>query len=91
VELPSDVWNIILNNLTNNEGEKDHQFISLSFISQVSKHIHAINKKFKQQLGIQSIEVGSIEFQQYFALNGYLNCMIYANENNRTQWNVAVC
>ena len=90
VELPSDVWNIILENLTNNEHEKDYQYVGLSLISSVSKLTNLLCKKIKQQFGIQNIKVESIVFQNYFALHGYLNCMRYAHENG-CNWNEDTC
>jgi SepF-like predicted cell division protein (DUF552 family) len=63
VELPSDVWNIILNNLTNTASEKDSQYIVLSFISSVSKHTNIICENLKRQLRIQSIKAKPYTFQ----------------------------
>jgi hypothetical protein len=90
VELPSDVWNIILNNLTNTASKKDYQYIVLSFISSVSKRTNLICKKLKRQLRIHSIKVRPNKFQSYFAKNGYLNCIIYAHENG-CKWNQDTC
>lgn len=59
----------------------DTQYIKLAFISSVSKLLNSISKKHKQQLKIQPRKVKSTMFQQYFAANGYLTCMIYAHEN----------
>jgi hypothetical protein len=90
VELPSDVWNIILNNLTNTASKKDYQYIVLSFISSVSKHTNLICENIKQQLRIQSIKAKPYTFQSYFAKNGYINCIIYAHENG-CEWNSYTC
>jgi hypothetical protein len=88
-ELPSDVWSIILNNLTNNEDEKDYQFIALSFISQVSKYTNLICKKLKQQLDIAT-KAKPAKFQEYFASKGYLSCLKYAHEYG-CPWNKSTC
>lgn len=94
MELPSDMWNIILNNLTFDKKGSDKkleaQYITLAFISQVSKRINQLCKVHKQQLGIQSMEVKSTEFQIYFAQHGFLNCMIYAHKNG-SKWDWMTC
>ena len=91
VELPSDVWNIILNNLTNNTAsEKDYQYIALSFISSVSKHTNLICENLKRLLRIHSIKARPYTFQSYFAKNGYLNCIKYAHENG-CPWDEDTC
>jgi hypothetical protein len=78
VELPTDIWGVIINHLTLNE-EPQVQYIKLAFIASVSKQINSICEKHKQNIGIQSIVVRPTEFQRYFALNGYLSFMIYAH------------
>jgi hypothetical protein len=87
--LPIDIWGVIINHLTLNE-KPEVQYIKLAFIASVSKQINSICKKHKQNIGIQSTVVRPTEFQHYFAVNGYLNSMVYAHENG-CQWDKFTC
>jgi hypothetical protein len=87
--LPIDIWGVIIDHLTLNE-KPQVQYIKLAFISSVSKQLNSICKKHKQQIGIQSIVVQPKKFQRYFALNGYLNSMVYAHESG-CQWDRYTC
>jgi hypothetical protein len=87
--LPIDIWRVIINHLTLNE-KPEVQYIKLAFIASVSKQINSICKKHKQNIGIQSTVVRPTEFQRYFAVNGYLNSMVYAHENG-CQWDRNTC
>jgi hypothetical protein len=86
--LPIDIWGVIINHLTLNE-KPEVQYIKLAFIASVSKQINSICKKHKQNIGIQSTVVRPTEFQHYFAVNGYLNSMVYAHENG-CQWDMKI-
>jgi hypothetical protein len=87
--LPIDIWGVIINHLTLKEGP-EVQYTKLAFIATVSKQLNSICKKHKQQIGIQSTVVRPTEFQQYFAENGYISCMIYAYENG-CPWKEDTC
>jgi hypothetical protein len=87
--LPTDIWKLIINNLTLNE-KPEVQHIKLAFIASVSKQINSICKNHKQNIGIQSTIVRPTVFQHYFAVNGYLNCMVYAHENG-CKWDSITC
>jgi hypothetical protein len=89
VELPPDVWAIILTNLASSEIPKI-QHINLSFIATTSKQINLICNKEKQKLGIQLMKVAPTQFQQYFASNGFLSLMQYAHENG-CEWDKETC
>ena len=64
--------------------------IKLAFISSVSKQINSLCRKHKEQLGIPTVKVKGIAFQENFAANGFLKCMIYAHENG-CSWNEYTC
>jgi hypothetical protein len=68
---------------------KNHKF-KLAFIASVSKQLNSISKKHKQNIGIQFTVMRPTEFQRYFAVNGYLSCMIYAHDNG-CQWDQNSC
>ena len=87
--MPIDIWGVIINHLTLNE-KPEVQYIKLAFIASVSKQINSICKKHKQNIGIKSLKVRPTEFQRYFAVNGYLNSMVYAHENG-CQWDSDTC
>jgi hypothetical protein len=89
VELPYDIWSVIINHLTIDETSKEIRYIKLAFISSVSKQTNIICNKLKRQLDI-STKAKPAKFQEYFASKGYLSCIIYAHEN-RCLWDKYTC
>jgi hypothetical protein len=67
VELPIDIWGVIIDHLTLNE-KPLVQYIKLAFIASVSKQINSICKKHKQNIGIQSIVVQPKKISTLFCI-----------------------
>jgi hypothetical protein len=89
VELPYDIWSVIINHLTIDETSKEIRHINLAFVSSVSKQTNLICNKLKRQFDIAT-KAKPAKFQEYFASKGYLSCIIYAHEN-RCLWDKYTC
>jgi hypothetical protein len=58
-----------------------YQFVGLAFISSVSKQLNTLCKARKQKLGIQNTKVHWGDFQSYFVICNYFNCLKYVHQN----------
>lgn len=82
IDLPDDVWTIILGFVDTIEPEVFNLQLKFAFISSVSKKLHRLTSAhLRQRTTYSKMITSSSWFSSYFAGNSWLNCLKYLHEN----------